>query len=102
VTGFLIKHPSCLVGYISLNASRFISPEDMKQTLTLILQVYQGLSNTTIPRKPGLKFEYSTFGSVLLSNVLTLKLKYYLYKMLEEVRLLRLLQRVCPPTIMKH
>jgi len=35
-TGFLIKHPSCLVGYASLSASRFISPEDMKQTLTLI------------------------------------------------------------------
>jgi drug/metabolite transporter superfamily protein YnfA len=36
LTGFLIKHPSCLVGYISLSASRFISPVDMKQILTLI------------------------------------------------------------------
>jgi hypothetical protein len=33
VTGFLIKHPSCLVGYISVSASQFISPEDIKQTL---------------------------------------------------------------------
>ncbi len=61
-------------------------------------QFYKGLSNTTIPREQGSKFEYSTFGAVLLGNILTLKLKYYLYvyKMLEEDRLLRLLQRVCP------
>ena len=36
MTGFLIKHPKLRAGYISLSASRFISTEDMKQTLTLI------------------------------------------------------------------
>lgn len=36
-------------------------------------QLYQGLSNTTIPREPGSKYEYSTFGSGLLGRILTLK-----------------------------
>jgi hypothetical protein len=39
VTGFLIKHPKLIAGYISLSASRFISTEDMKQTLTLISKI---------------------------------------------------------------
>ena len=36
-------------------------------------QLYQGLSNTTISREPGSKFEYSTFGSGLLGHILALK-----------------------------
>ncbi|MDQ6723883.1 MAG: beta-lactamase family protein [Thermoproteota archaeon] len=36
-------------------------------------QLYQGLSNTTISREPGSKYEYSTFGSGLLGHILTLK-----------------------------
>jgi len=31
-----MKHPTLIAGYISLSASRFILPEDLKQTLTLI------------------------------------------------------------------
>ncbi|MDQ6667832.1 MAG: hypothetical protein M3Y53_06350 [Thermoproteota archaeon] len=31
-------------------------------------QFYKGLSNTTIPREPGLKVEYSTFGAALLGD----------------------------------
>jgi len=36
-------------------------------------QLYKGLSNTTLSREPGSKFEYSTFGSALLGHILTLK-----------------------------
>ncbi|HYO06491.1 MAG TPA: serine hydrolase domain-containing protein [Phototrophicaceae bacterium] len=36
-------------------------------------QFYQGLSNSTLIREPGSKFEYSTFGSGLLGHILTLK-----------------------------
>ena len=36
-------------------------------------QFYQGLSNTTISREPGSKFEYSNFGMGILGNILTLK-----------------------------
>ena len=36
-------------------------------------QFYQGLSNTTISREPGLKYEYYNFGSSLLGNILTSK-----------------------------
>lgn len=36
-------------------------------------QFYQGLSNTTISREPGLKYEYSNFGLSLLGNILILK-----------------------------
>ncbi len=36
-------------------------------------QLYQDLSNTTLTSKPGLKFEYSTFGSALLGHILALK-----------------------------
>jgi hypothetical protein len=31
VTGFLIKHPKFIAGYIALSVSRFISAEDMKR-----------------------------------------------------------------------
>ncbi|HYG00354.1 MAG TPA: serine hydrolase domain-containing protein [Candidatus Saccharimonadales bacterium] len=36
-------------------------------------QFYQGLSNTTITREPGTKYEYSTLGISLLGDILTLK-----------------------------
>jgi D-alanyl-D-alanine-carboxypeptidase/D-alanyl-D-alanine-endopeptidase len=36
-------------------------------------QLYQALSNTTLSREPGSKFEYSTFGIGLLGHILTLK-----------------------------
>jgi hypothetical protein len=42
VTGFLIKHPSCLVGYISLSASQLISPEDKLQLTISIISISYG------------------------------------------------------------
>jgi serine-type D-Ala-D-Ala carboxypeptidase/endopeptidase len=54
-------------------------------------QFYQGLSNTTIPREPGLKVEYSTFGSALLGNILTLKLNMSSYNELVTKRILNVL-----------
>lgn len=36
-------------------------------------QLYQALSNITLSREPGSKFEYSTFGIGLLGHILTLK-----------------------------
>ena len=36
-------------------------------------QLYQDLSNTTLTREPGSKFEYSTFGISLLGHILALK-----------------------------
>jgi serine-type D-Ala-D-Ala carboxypeptidase/endopeptidase len=54
-------------------------------------QFYQGLSNTTIPREPGLKFEYSTFGSALLGNILTLKSNMSSYDELVAKRILNVL-----------
>ena len=36
-------------------------------------QLYQGLSNTTLSREPGSKFQYSSFGIGLLGHILTLK-----------------------------
>jgi len=36
-------------------------------------QLYKGLSNTTLSREPGSKFEYSSFGISLLGHILTLK-----------------------------
>jgi serine-type D-Ala-D-Ala carboxypeptidase/endopeptidase len=54
-------------------------------------QFYQGLSNTTIPREPGLKVEYSTFGSALLGNILTLKSNMSSYNELVTKRILNVL-----------
>ncbi|MDQ6865004.1 MAG: beta-lactamase family protein, partial [Thermoproteota archaeon] len=54
-------------------------------------QFYQGLSNTTIPREPGLKVEYSTFGSALLGNILTLKSNMSSYDELVTKRILNVL-----------
>ncbi|MDQ6723680.1 MAG: beta-lactamase family protein, partial [Thermoproteota archaeon] len=36
-------------------------------------QLLQALSNTTLSREPGSKFEYSTFGIALLGHILTIK-----------------------------
>ena len=54
-------------------------------------QFYQGLSNTTIPREPGLKFEYSTFGVALLGNILTSKSNMSSYNELVAKRILSVL-----------
>ena len=54
-------------------------------------QFYQDLSNTTIPREPGLKYEYSTFGSALLGRILTLKSNMSSYDELLEKRILTVL-----------
>ncbi|PWU80230.1 MAG: hypothetical protein DLM72_13260 [Candidatus Nitrosopolaris wilkensis] len=54
-------------------------------------QFYQGLSNTTIPRELGLKFEYSTFGSALLGNILTSKSNMSSYDELVAKRVLNVL-----------
>ena len=54
-------------------------------------QFNQGLSNTRIPREPGLKFEYSTFGSALLGDILTLKSNMSSYDELVAKRILNVL-----------
>jgi serine-type D-Ala-D-Ala carboxypeptidase/endopeptidase len=54
-------------------------------------QFYQALSNTTIPREPGTKLEYSTFGSALLGNILTLKSNMSSYEELLKKRILNVL-----------
>ena len=47
-------------------------------------QLYQDLSNTTLTSEPGLKFEYSTFGSALLGHILALKSRVSYDQLLEE------------------
>jgi CubicO group peptidase (beta-lactamase class C family) len=47
-------------------------------------QFYQALSNTTITREPGSKYEYSTFGSALLGHILTMKSNMSSYEELLE------------------
>ena len=47
-------------------------------------QLYQDLSNTTLTSEPGLKFEYSTFGSALLGHILALKSSMSYDQLLEE------------------
>ena len=47
-------------------------------------QLYQDLSNTTLIREPGLKFEYSTFGISLLGHILALKSGISYDRLLEE------------------
>src|SRR6476660_863558 len=54
-------------------------------------QLYQGLSNTTISREPGSKFEYSSFGSSLLGNILTQKSNMSSWSELVEKRILSVL-----------
>jgi serine-type D-Ala-D-Ala carboxypeptidase/endopeptidase len=53
-------------------------------------QLYQDLSNTTLIREPGLKFEYSTFGISLLGHILALK-SGMSYDQLVEERILNVL-----------
>jgi len=54
-------------------------------------QLYQGLSNITIPREPGSKYEYSTFGMGLLGHILTLKSNISSYDELLTKRILNVL-----------
>ena len=54
-------------------------------------QFYQGLSNTTLSREPGLKYEYSNFGSSLLGNILTLKSNMSSYEELVTKKILNVL-----------
>ena len=54
-------------------------------------QLYKGLSNTTISREPGSKFEYSSFGSSLLGNILTQKSNMSSWSELVEKRILSVL-----------
>src|SRR6476659_8006368 len=54
-------------------------------------QLYQGLSNTTITREPGSKYEYSTFGIGLLGHILALKSNVSSYNELLKKRILDVL-----------
>jgi serine-type D-Ala-D-Ala carboxypeptidase/endopeptidase len=54
-------------------------------------QFYQGLSNTTLSREPGLKYEYSNFGLSLLGNILTLKSNMSSYEELVTKKILNVL-----------
>jgi len=54
-------------------------------------QLYQGLSNTTISREPGSKFQYSSFGSSLLGHILTQKSNMSSWNELVEKRILSVL-----------
>jgi CubicO group peptidase (beta-lactamase class C family) len=54
-------------------------------------QFYQGLSNTTISREPGSKYEYSNFGVSLLGNILTLKSNMSSYDELVTKKILNVL-----------
>ena len=47
-------------------------------------QLYQDLSNITLTREPGSKFEYSTFGISLLGHILALKSNMSYDRLLEE------------------
>ena len=54
-------------------------------------QFYQGLSNTTISREPGSKFEYSNMGIELLGNILTSKSNMSSYDELVTKKILNVL-----------
>jgi D-alanyl-D-alanine-carboxypeptidase/D-alanyl-D-alanine-endopeptidase len=54
-------------------------------------QLYQSLSNTTLTREPGSKYEYSTFGTGLLGRILTLKSNMSSYDELLTERILNVL-----------
>jgi Beta-lactamase class C and other penicillin binding proteins len=65
----------------SLQARLFFIECDKNYTFD---QLYQDLSNTTLIREPGLKFEYSTFGISLLGHILALKSGISYDRLLEE------------------
>jgi CubicO group peptidase (beta-lactamase class C family) len=54
-------------------------------------QLYQALSNFTLPGEPGSKVEYSTFGTGLLGHILTLKSNMLSYDELLEHNILNVL-----------
>ena len=65
----------------SLQARLFFIECDKNYTFD---QLYQDLSNTTLIREPGLKFEYSTFGISLLGHILALKSSMSYDRLVEE------------------
>jgi serine-type D-Ala-D-Ala carboxypeptidase/endopeptidase len=101
----LATHTSGLPEFPSNYCPRFlnVTPQTTDDKIQLTLnymkctkdytfdQFYQALSNTTIPREPGLKYEYSTFGSVLLGRILTLKSNMSSYEELLTKRILNVL-----------
>ncbi len=54
-------------------------------------EFYQALSNTTLPREPGSKFDYSNFGMGILGHILTLKSNISSYDELLSKRILDVL-----------
>ena len=65
----------------SIQARLFFIECDKNYTVD---HLYQDLSNTTLIREPGLKFEYSTFGISLLGHILALKSGMPYDRLLEE------------------
>jgi D-alanyl-D-alanine-carboxypeptidase/D-alanyl-D-alanine-endopeptidase len=75
---------------IDVNVQRVRNLTSCTQNYTFD-QLYQGLSNTTITREPGSKYEYSTFGTGLLGRILTLKSNMSSYDELLTKRILSVL-----------
>lgn len=71
----------------SIQARLFFIECDKNYTID---QLHQDLSNTTLIREPGLKFQYSTFGVSLLGHILALK-SGMSYDRLVEERILNVL-----------